>query len=143
MQMQCSDTMTTKPIVNFVPHGTKHGNEIVWNESTILLVKFPDDKKYVLSTNPQTARMENLILPIATSAASPNINTIVKKLNIGPHMQQSAVASPPLNLQLAQIAAQVVVHPDVLVWRPTHASRTDWVIFRIFHIPAAPEVQHF
>lgn len=140
MQMQCSDTMTTKPIVNFVPHGTKHGNEIVWNESTILLVKFPDDKKYVLSTNPQTARMENIILPIATSAASPNINKIVKKLNIGPQMQQSAVSSPPLNLQLAQIAAQVgVFHRIAIVC--THREEIG-KFSEFFPIRAAPEV-HF
>lgn len=107
MQMQCNDTMATKPIVNFMPQTAKNPNEIMWNESTILLVKFPDDKKYVLSTNPQTARLENIILPISTATASSHINTIVKKLNTSPQIQQTTMASPLLNVQLAQLAAQV------------------------------------
>lgn len=106
--MQCSDMMATKPCAatNFAPHTAKNPNEIVWNESTILLVKFPDDKKYVLSTNPQTARMENIIVPITTTTTPQNINTFVKKLNGSSQIQQS-MATPPLNLQLTQIAAPV------------------------------------
>lgn len=71
----------------------------MWNgESTILLVNFPDDKKYVLSSNPQgTTTMQNFLVPISTN--SPNINAIVKKII------QPPPPPPPVSLHLTQITA--------------------------------------
>lgn len=108
--MKLNENFTQKPITtNFVGQQTKNPNEFIWNgESTILLVNFPDDKKYVLSSNPQTATMQNIIVPISTGPQ--NINTIVKKINLSSQIQSSTVPPPPplpVNLHLTQISAQV------------------------------------
>lgn len=89
-------TFVPKPTSNFIGQPAKNPNEFVWNgESTILLVNFPDDKKYMLSNNPQTATMQNILVPISTTAQ--NINAIIKKM-----------PPPPTNLHLTQIASPKV-----------------------------------
>lgn len=109
------ETITPKPVIstNFIGQTAKNPNEFVWNgESTILLVNFPDDKKYVLSSNPQatTTTMQNFLVPITTT--SPNINAIVKKINLSTQIQQQQQQlqpppppPPPVSLHLTQIAA--------------------------------------
>lgn len=99
-----------KPVIstNFIGQTAKNPNEFVWNgESTILLVNFPDDKKYVLSSNPQAATpMQNFLVPI--SANSSNLNAIVKKINLSAQIQQPPPPPPlpaPVSLHLTQIAA--------------------------------------
>lgn len=105
-----------KPVIstNFIGQTAKNPNEFVWNgESTILLVNFPDDKKYVLSSNPQgTATMQNFLVPISTH--SPNINAIVKKINLSTTQIQPPPPPPPapVSLHLTQITApKVSSHP--------------------------------
>lgn len=86
-----------KSTSNFIGQPGKNPNEFVWNgESTILLVNFPDDKKFVLSNNPQTATMQNVLVPISTTAQ--NINAIIKKMP----------PPPPSNLHLTQITSPKV-----------------------------------
>lgn len=112
------ETITPKPVIstNFIGQSAKAPNEFVWNgESTILLVNFPDDKKYVLSSNPQatTATMQNFLVPITTNSS--NINAIVKKINLSAQIQQQQqqqIQPPPpppppapTNLHLTQISA--------------------------------------
>lgn len=106
-----NENFAAKPIVsNFVGQtAAKNPNEFVWNgESTILLVNFTDDKKYVLSSNPQgTATMQNFLVPISTS--TPNINAIVKKINLSPQIQQPTPPPPPVSLHLTQITAPKII----------------------------------
>lgn len=110
------ETIAPKPVIstNFIGQTTKNPNEFVWNgESTILLVNFPDDKKYVLSSNPQatTTTMQNFLVPITTNSS--NINAIVKKINLSAQIQQQQQLQPPppppppapVNMHLTQIAA--------------------------------------
>lgn len=108
-----NENFAPKPVVssNFVGQPAKNPNEFVWNgESTILLVNFPDDKKYVLSSNPQGATtMQNFLVPITTN--SPNINAIVKKINLSTPIQPPP-PPPPVSLHLTQIAApKISSHP--------------------------------
>lgn len=114
------ETITSKPVIstNFIGQPAKNSNEFVWNgESTILLVNFPDDKKYVLSSNPQaTTTMQNFLVPISTNSS--NINAIVKKINLNAQIQQQQQPPPPppppapVNLHLTQITApKISSHP--------------------------------
>lgn len=108
--VKIQENFTAKPIIssNFVGQPAKNPNEFVWNgESTILLVNFPDDKKYVLSSNPQTGTMQNFLVPITTTA--PNINAIVKKINLSSQVQSPP---PPVSLNLTQITpSKMSSHP--------------------------------
>lgn len=111
--VKMNENFVSKPVIstNFVGQTAKNPNEFVWNgESTILLVNFPDDKKYVLSSNPPgTATMQNFLVPI--SANSPNINAIVKKINLSTQTQPPP-PPPPVSLHLTQITApKVSSHP--------------------------------
>lgn len=103
-----------KPIIssNFLGQTAKNPNEFVWNgESTILLVNFPDDKKYVLSSGGSNSQatataMQNFLVPISTSSS--NLNAIVKKINLGTQLQPQQPPPPPpppVSLHLTQIAA--------------------------------------
>lgn len=71
---------TNGAFINHLNH--KNGTELIWNgESTLLLVNFPDDKKFLVPNN----AMRNIFVPFT---ASQNMDTILKKVNLGAQLQQ-------------------------------------------------------
>lgn len=77
----------------FVNHlNPKNGPELIWNgESTLLLVNFPDDKKFLVPNN----AMRNIFVPFA---ASQNMDAILKKVNLAAQIQHQ-----PTTVQLTSM----------------------------------------
>lgn len=64
----------------------KNGPELIWNgESTLLLVNFPDDKKFLVPNN----AMRNIFVPFT---ATQNVDAILKKVNLGAQLQPHTAA---------------------------------------------------
>lgn len=81
---------TNGAFINHLNH--KSGTELIWNgESTLLLVNFPDDKKFLVPNN----AMRNIFVPFT---ATQNMDAILKKVNLGAQLQQQ-----PQTVQLTSV----------------------------------------